>query len=58
MNATTPELKAAVEELERTLGTHVRIVEKSTNRGRIEIDYFSQEDLDRIYEMIVGEAPE
>ena len=47
-----------MEELERTLGTRVRIVEKSTNRGRIEIDYFSQEDLDRIYEMIVGEAPE
>ena len=53
-----PNVKAAVEELERTLGTRVRIVEKSTNRGRIEIDYFSQEDLDRIYEMIVGEAPE
>ncbi len=53
-----PNVKAAVEELERTLGTRVRIVEKSTNRGRIEIDYFSQEDLDRIYEMIVGEAGE
>ena len=53
-----PNVKAAVEELERTLGTRVRIVEKSANRGRIEIDYFSQEDLDRIYEMIVGEAPE
>lgn len=53
-----PNVKAAVEELERVLGTRVRIIEKSPNRGRIEIDYFSQEDLDRIYELIVGEAPE
>ena len=51
-----PNVKAAVDELERTLGTRVRIVEKSANRGRIEIDYFSQDDLDRIYEMIVGDS--
>jgi ParB family transcriptional regulator, chromosome partitioning protein len=50
-----PNVKAAAEELERTLGTRVRIVEKSPNRGRIEIDYFSHDDLDRIYELIVGE---
>jgi ParB family chromosome partitioning protein len=50
-----PNVKAAVGELERTLGTRVRIIEKSANRGRIEIDYFSQDDLDRIYELIVGE---
>ena len=50
-----PNVKAAVEELERTLGTRVRVIEKSANRGRIEIDYFSQDDLDRIYELIVGE---
>lgn len=51
-----PNVKAAVEELERVLGTRVRIVEKSPKRGRIEIDYFSQDDLSRIYEMIVGET--
>lgn len=53
-----PNVKAALEELERVLGTRVRIVEKSPNRGRIEIDYFTQEDLDRIYELIVGEPKE
>ena len=53
-----PNVKAAIEELERLLGTRVRIVEKSSNRGRIEIDYFSQEDLQRIYELIAGEPPE
>ncbi len=51
-----PNVKAAVEELERVLGTRVRIVEKSANRGRIEVDYFSQEDLDRIYQMMIGEG--
>jgi ParB family chromosome partitioning protein len=49
-----PNVQAAVEELERALGTRVRIVSKGNNRGRLEIDYFSQEDLDRIYECIVG----
>jgi ParB family transcriptional regulator, chromosome partitioning protein len=50
-----PNVKAAIDELERVLGTRVRIVEKSAQRGRIEIDYFTQEDLDRIYTLIVGE---
>jgi ParB family chromosome partitioning protein len=50
-----PNVKAAVQELERVLGTRVRVVEKSEQRGRIEIEYYSQEDLVRIYEVIVGE---
>jgi hypothetical protein len=41
--------------MEHRLGTRVRIVEKSADRGRIEIDYFSQEDLMRIYGLIMGE---
>lgn len=47
-----PNTRAAVLELERTLGTRVRIV-GDLNRGRIEIRYFSAEDLDRIYRLIV-----
>jgi hypothetical protein len=31
------------------------VVQKSRQRGRIEIDYYSLEDLQRIYEMIIGE---
>ena len=50
-----PNLKVAIEQLERALGTRVRVVEKSRQRGRIEIDYYSLEDLQRIYEMLVGE---
>jgi ParB family chromosome partitioning protein len=41
--------------MERILGTKVRIVEKAKQKGRIEIDYYSPEDLDRIYTAIVGE---
>jgi len=49
-----PNIKAAVRELERVLGTRVRIVEKGENRGRIEIEYYSPEDLDRIFTQIVN----
>ncbi|MDX2181432.1 MAG: ParB/RepB/Spo0J family partition protein [Bryobacteraceae bacterium] len=49
-----PNVKAAIEELERALGTRVRIVEKGKNRGRIEIEYYSADDLYWIYQQIVG----
>lgn len=47
-----PNIKAAVAELESRLGTRVRIVEKSHDRGRIEIEYYSQAELQRLYEWI------
>jgi ParB family chromosome partitioning protein len=50
-----PNVKAALQEMQRVLGTRVRIVEKARKGGKIEIDYYSQEDLDRIYEVIVSE---
>jgi ParB family transcriptional regulator, chromosome partitioning protein len=53
-----PNVKAAVRELERALGTRVRIVEKTDQHGRIEIEYYSQEDLHRIYTQIVRDAGE
>ncbi|HEY2844083.1 MAG TPA: ParB/RepB/Spo0J family partition protein [Bryobacteraceae bacterium] len=53
--AQDPNVRAAAEELERALGTRVRIVELSDQRGRIEIEYYSQADLDRLYQRIVGE---
>lgn len=52
---TDPNVRAAIQEMERILGTKVRIVEKAKQKGRIEIDYYSTEDLDRIYTAIVGE---
>jgi ParB family chromosome partitioning protein len=53
---TDPNVKAAVEELERALGTRVRIVEIGEQRGRIEIEYYSQTDLDRLFQHLVGSA--
>lgn len=49
-----PNVKAAVEEMERALGTRVRILQKGDSRGRVEIEYYSQDDLDRIYSVITG----
>jgi len=49
-----PNVKAAIEELERALGTRVRIVELSEQRGRIEIEYYSQAELERLFQHITG----
>ena len=51
-----PNVKAAIQEMERVLGTRVRILEKAKKGGKIEIEYYSSEDLDRIYDAIVGET--
>jgi len=51
-----PNVKFAVSELERVLGTRVRIVERAAGAGKIEIDYYSADDLSRVYDQIVGEA--
>jgi ParB family chromosome partitioning protein len=48
-----PNVQAAIDELTRALGTRVRIVQLSDKHGRIEIEYFSQEELDRLYEQLV-----
>jgi ParB family transcriptional regulator, chromosome partitioning protein len=53
-----PNIKAAILELESALGTRVRIVEKTDQHGRIEIEYYSQEDLQRVYEMILSTRKE
>lgn len=55
-NRQDPNVKAAAEQLERTLGTRVRIVELTEERGRIEIEYYSQAELDRIFQQIAGKS--
>ncbi len=47
-----PNVKAAIGQMERALGTRVRIVEKAAGKGKIEIEYYSPDDLDRIYSLI------
>lgn len=45
-------VRAAALELERTLGTRVKIMGDG-HRGKIEVSYFSAEDLTRIYDLII-----
>lgn len=52
-NQVDPNVRSAIIELERRLGTKVRI-SGGGRRGSIQITYFSAEDLDRIYSTIMG----
>lgn len=45
-------VKALVEELQRLLGTKVRLVDKGNGKGTLEVDYFSLDDLDRILQRL------
>ncbi|MGH9404229.1 MAG: ParB/RepB/Spo0J family partition protein [Terriglobia bacterium] len=49
-------VRAAALELERTLGTRVRI-SGDGRRGHIEISYYSAEDLNRLYDWMTHRAP-
>jgi ParB family transcriptional regulator, chromosome partitioning protein len=48
-----PNVKFALSEMERILGTKVRIIEQQDGKGRIEIEYYSGDDLSRIYDLIL-----
>jgi ParB family transcriptional regulator, chromosome partitioning protein len=48
-----PNVRAAIEELERVLGTRVHLLQGAKGAGRLMIEYYSQDDLDRIYSAIV-----
>ena len=48
-----PNVVAAEESLGRALGTKVRIVQ-GRKGGRLEIHYFGEEELQRVYELLVG----
>ena len=48
----SPQQRAVVEELQRVLGTKVRLLEKGRGKGTLEIDFFSYEDLDRLLKVM------
>lgn len=48
-----PNVRAALDEMAMALGTRVRLVKRSPTSGRLEIEYYSQDDLDRIYSVVV-----
>lgn len=47
-----PNVSAAEEQLCRRLGTKVRIVQKKSGAGHVVIEFYSEEELDRIYEIM------
>lgn len=50
-----PNIRAALDEMAMALGTKIKLIAKSASAGRLEIEYYSQDDLDRIYSVIVKE---
>jgi ParB family chromosome partitioning protein len=48
-----PNTRAAEEQLKLALGTRTRIVRRG-NGGRIEIDFASEDELNRLYDLIVS----
>lgn len=40
------------DKIKKIMGTKVVIKNKNNNKGKIEIDYYSQEELERIYDML------
>jgi len=49
-----PNVRAALDDIAMALGTKVRLVSRSESSGRLEVEYYSQEDLDRIYAVITS----
>jgi ParB family chromosome partitioning protein len=49
-----PNVRALEEELQRVLGSEVRIQTSRGQRGRIEIPYLNGEDFERLFEIIAG----
>jgi ParB family chromosome partitioning protein len=52
-----PNIRAAETKLRRVLGTQVRIVQlRGDGHGKVEISFFSNQDLDRIYNLLLSTA--
>ena len=51
-NLPSQELMAFISDLQRKLGTKVTLL-GNDKKGRIYIDYYSQDDLERIYDIIL-----
>ena len=43
-----------VEKMKNVMGTKVKINQKSNGKGKIEIEYYSPEELERIYDLIMS----
>ena len=51
-----PNVTAAEDTLQRALGTRVRIVQGRRGSGRLELHFFGEQELDRLYGLVLGAA--
>lgn len=51
---TSAQLSSVVEKMRDSLGTKVNIIPNRKGGGKLVIDYYSSQDLDRIYQKIIG----
>ena len=55
--ARDPNVLSAEDRLTRSLGTRVRLVSgKKKGTGKIEIDYYSDDELDRLFSLLVARS--
>jgi len=52
-----PNIKAALDEMAQALGTKVRLISRKGHSGKLEIEYYSSDDLERIYSVITAGKP-
>ncbi|NOZ69306.1 MAG: ParB/RepB/Spo0J family partition protein [Deferribacteres bacterium] len=52
--ARDPQIASLEEKLVQSLGTKVRLIHKSNKKGKIEIEYYSLEELDRLLEILIN----
>jgi ParB family chromosome partitioning protein len=50
-----PNIRDAEERLQRALGTKVRIRKQGIGKGRIEIEFYSEDELQRLFEVLEGD---
>lgn len=56
-SAVDPNIRAAETKLRRALGTQVRIVQlRGEGQGKVEISFYSNQDLDRLYNLLLSSA--
>jgi ParB family chromosome partitioning protein len=56
---TDPNVRAAESKLRRRLGTQVKVVSNTKGEGgKLEIEYYNESDLDRLYQLIMGGSSE
>ena len=52
----TPDITSILERLQYKFGTPLRLKIMGNGKGRVEIDYFSEDDLVRVFDILLGQA--